>query len=94
MKMVITPGLQLFSYQGHDSCPPVVFLRSVGMTMRAPASLRPGQILSRPFFNEPMRLETVSSSGDCSWVVGLVGVQTERFRRVTLTVEELAQCSL
>jgi len=62
--------------------------------MTVPASLRPGQILSGPFFNEPMRVETVSSSGACSWEVGLVGVQTERFGRLRLTAEELAQCSI
>ena len=54
----------------------------------------PGQILSGPLFNEPMRVETVQQTGPASWVVGLVGLQTERFRRVTLTPAELAQLSV
>ncbi len=58
------------------------------MTTRAP--LRVGQTLTGPLFNEPMRVETVAPSGDCSWVVGLVGTQTERFRRVTLTEPDLS----
>ena len=48
-----------------------------------------GQILTGPLFNEPMRVETVSVSGDRSWTVGLVGTQSERFRRVTLTRDDL-----
>jgi hypothetical protein len=32
-----------------------------------------------------MRVETVSPAGASSWALGLVGVQSERFRRVTLT---------
>jgi superfamily II DNA or RNA helicase len=43
-----------------------------------------------PLFNEPMRVETVSAAGDSSWVVGLVGTQSERFRRVTLSEADLA----
>jgi hypothetical protein len=48
-------------------------------------SLRAGQVLSGPLFSESMRVETVQSNGPGSWVVGLVGVDSERFRRVTLT---------
>ena len=51
--------------------------------------LRIGQTLSGPLFNEPMRVETVASAGNHSWVVGLVGTQTERFRRVTLSDADL-----
>jgi hypothetical protein len=47
-------------------------------------SLRAGQVLSGPLYSESMRVETVQSNGPGSWVVGLVGVDTERFRRVTL----------
>lgn len=43
------------------------------------------QVLTGPLFNEPMRVETARQSSDGTWVLGLVGVQTERFRRVTLT---------
>ncbi len=40
-------------------------------------------------FNEPMRVETARSSGDGMWVLGLVGVQSERFRKVTLSSQDL-----
>ncbi|WP_216640952.1 helicase-related protein [Thermus scotoductus] len=36
-----------------------------------------------------MRIETVQPNGPGSWVVGLVGIHTERFRRVTLTQADL-----
>ncbi len=51
--------------------------------------LREGQILTGPLFNEPMRVETVSQNGTDSWVAGLVGTQSERFRKVNLTTREL-----
>ena len=51
--------------------------------------IKPGQILSGPLFNEPMRVETVQANGPNTWVVGMVGVQSERFRRVTLTSRDL-----
>jgi superfamily II DNA or RNA helicase len=37
-----------------------------------------------------MRVETVRSNGTSSWVLGLVGQQTERFRSVTLSDSDLA----
>ncbi len=48
-----------------------------------------GQILTGSLFNEPMRVETVQANGMASWVVGLVGTQSERFRKVTLTADDL-----
>ena len=51
--------------------------------------VQPGQIVSGPLFNEPMRAETVQSNGPASWVLGLVGTRSERFRRVTLTDADL-----
>ncbi|MCL5021899.1 MAG: SNF2-related protein [Nitrospirae bacterium] len=48
-----------------------------------------GQILVGSLFNEPMRVETVRANGPNTWVVGLVGTQTERFRKVTLTTQDL-----
>src|SRR5215475_4715459 len=36
-----------------------------------------------------MRVETVQVNGPGSWAVGLVGTQTERFRKVTLTEHDL-----
>ncbi len=51
--------------------------------------LRQGEILTGPLFNEPMRVETVRADGSDIWVVGLVGTQSERFRKVTLTPRDL-----
>ena len=53
-----------------------------------------GQILTGPQFSEPMRVETVRSNGADGWNVGLVGVDTERFRRVTLTGADLGDLSI
>lgn len=49
----------------------------------------PGQLLSGSLFNEPMRVETVQPSGTDRWILGLVGVQSEKFRKVTLTSKDL-----
>ena len=51
--------------------------------------IRMGQILKGPLFNEPMRVETVRSNGIDTWIAGLVGLQTERFRSVTLTSAQI-----
>jgi superfamily II DNA or RNA helicase len=48
-----------------------------------------GCILIGSLFNEPMRVETARSGGHGTWIVGLVGTQTERFRKVTLTDDDL-----
>jgi superfamily II DNA or RNA helicase len=56
--------------------------------------LRVGQTLTGPLFNEPVRVETVAPAGNTSWVVGLVGTQTERFRRVTLGEADLAALAI
>ena len=54
-------------------------------------ALRPrvGQVLTGHLFNEPMRVETVQANGSASWVVGLVGASSERFRKVTLSTDDL-----
>ena len=52
--------------------------------MSAEAPIREGQLLTGPLFNEPMRVETVRSSGTDVWEAGLVGQQSEQFRRVVL----------
>ena len=57
--------------------------------MSAEAPIQEGQILSGPLFNEPMRVETVRANGSDSWTVGLVGIRSERYRKVTLTSQEL-----
>ncbi len=56
--------------------------------------LHSGQILNGPLFSEPMRVETVCANGAGSWVAGLVGTQTERFRRVALTADDIARLSI
>ena len=58
--------------------------------MNASAPVREGQILSGPLFSEPMRVETVRSNGPGAWVAGLVGLQSEQFRRVTLTADDIS----
>ena len=55
---------------------------------------REGQLLTGSLFNEPMRIESVRSSGDGTWVLGLVGVQSERFRKVTLRSQDLKTLSI
>jgi len=52
-------------------------------------TINPGQILTGTLFNEPMRVETVRANGPDTWVVGLVGTQSERFRSVTLTSRDI-----
>ncbi len=57
--------------------------------MDSAAPIRPGQVLQGPLFNEPMRVETVRPAGADTWVAGLVGTQSDRFRSVTLTLEQI-----
>ena len=52
-------------------------------------TIHEGQILIGPLFSEPMRVETVRASGDDTWTVGMVGMQSELFRKVTLTAGDL-----
>lgn len=61
------------------------------MSRAGPAA---GQVLTGSLFNEPMRVETVTTNGEGSWVVGLVGTQSERFRKVTLTADDLARLTV
>ncbi len=56
--------------------------------------LREGQILTGPLFSEPMRVETVRANGPDTWVAGLVGTQSERFRKVTLTRSDLERLAI
>ncbi len=60
---------------------------SAKMTDRRP--IREGQLITGMLFNEPMRVETVRANGPDSWVIGLVGTQSERFRRVTLSTKDI-----
>src|SRR5438067_692895 len=58
--------------------------------MRSKLEIQSGQILTGPLFSEPMRVETAQSTANGGWIVGLVGTQTERFRKVTLSAADLA----
>src|SRR5262245_50390184 len=62
--------------------------------MNADRALREGQILIGSLFNEPMRVETVQPNGASSWVAGLVGTQSERFRKVALSSDDLARLTI
>jgi superfamily II DNA or RNA helicase len=53
------------------------------------STLQPGKILTGSLFNEPMRVVTVRLDGASIWMVGLVGLHSERFRNVTLTAEDV-----
>ncbi|MGH9323578.1 MAG: DEAD/DEAH box helicase, partial [Vicinamibacteria bacterium] len=57
-------------------------------------TLHAGQILTGPLFSEPMRVETVQANSPGSWVVGLVGTHSERFRKVTLTATDIESLSI
>src|SRR4051794_22995190 len=56
--------------------------------------LKRGHILLGPLFNEPMRVETVQISGTASWTVGLVGTNSERFRKVAITAGDLERLTV
>jgi len=56
--------------------------------------IQPGQLITGPLFNEPMRVETVCPNGTDTWVAGLVGTQSEQFRRVILTRSDLANLTI
>src|SRR6266568_4308057 len=55
-----------------------------------PVRLERGQVLEGELFNEPMRVESVESDVEGTWTVGLVGLNTEQFRRVRLTAAQLS----
>ena len=52
------------------------------------------QVLTGPLFSEPMRVETVRAGGPNVWVAGLVGMQSDRFRRVTLTPDDISSLTV
>src|SRR5712691_4976123 len=65
-----------------------------GSSGGAPMMPEEGQVLTGPQFSEPVRVETVRADGPGGWVLGVVGIKTERFRRVTLTEADLAQIAI
>jgi len=60
----------------------------------SPDLLRVGHLLTGPLFDEPVRVVTVQAGGPGTWVVGVVGTHSERFRSVTLTVEDLDRLTI
>nr|AGS51561.1 FIG01191602: hypothetical protein [uncultured bacterium contig00004] len=56
--------------------------------------IKEGQIIKSPLFSEPMRVETVRADTSGTLTIGMVGIQTERFRRVTLPPEEVADLTI
>ena len=57
-------------------------------------SIETGQTLTGPQFSEPMRVETVNPNGTDYLELGLVGLRSERFRRVTLTAADVANLTV
>ena len=62
--------------------------------MDSESPIREGQVLSGPLFREPMRVENVRMNGASTWDAGLVGQQSELFRRVTLTSSDISNLSI
>lgn len=55
--------------------------------------VRPGQVLRGPQFNEPVRVVTAQTAGT-NVIAGVVGVQSERYRTVTLAPADSAAISI
>ncbi|MCX6348145.1 MAG: helicase-related protein, partial [Candidatus Aureabacteria bacterium] len=64
------------------------------MSLNAPRSPKTGQILIGPLFSERMRVKTVEPRGENAWVLGLVGLQSERFREVILSSSEFERLTV
>jgi len=62
--------------------------------MKSDITIREGQVLIGSLFNEPMRVETARDNSNGTWVLGLVGTQSERYRKVTLTQQELSSLNI
>ncbi|MEW6263442.1 MAG: helicase-related protein [Thermodesulfobacteriota bacterium] len=62
--------------------------------MKGLDQLREGQILTGPLFDEPMRIETIRSNGPSSYTLGLSGIRSERFRKVTLAPTDLLSLTI
>ncbi len=62
--------------------------------MATDTSIQDGQIVTGPLFNEPMRVVIVRPNGTDSIEVGLEGLETSSFRRVTLTSDDIANLKI
>jgi superfamily II DNA or RNA helicase len=56
--------------------------------------LTPGQVLTGPVFDEPVRVLTARPTGGGAWALELVGLRTERYRNVRLTAADLASLAV
>lgn len=65
-----------------------------GAPLPAEAPIREGQVLTGSLFSKPMQVETVRNNGRGVWVAGLVGQRSERFRRVTLTLDDISNLTI
>ena len=57
-------------------------------------TLEPSQVVTGPLFNEPMRVVIVRPNGPDSVETGLVGLETNGFRSVTLTRADIANLKI
>ena len=64
------------------------------MSSKSTIDIQSGQVLTGALFNEPMRVVTAEANGPDSWNLGLVGKQSEQFRRVTLNADEIANLTV
>ncbi|MDE2039593.1 MAG: DUF3883 domain-containing protein [Elusimicrobia bacterium] len=62
--------------------------------MEETTPVKEGQVLRGALFKEPMRVETIRPNGNGSWVLGVVGLQTEKFSRVTLSAQDLESLAI
>ena len=65
------------------------YQRSIGQGFRKRRDPTPIHSGRHRRSSRAMPVETVQANGPASWVVGLVGTQSERFRKVTLTADDL-----
>ena len=57
--------------------------------------LRTGQVIEEgELFSEPMRIESLQLESPYIWTIGLVGIRTERFRKVRLTGEQISSLTI
>jgi adenine-specific DNA methylase len=53
-----------------------------------PDKLTVGKTIVSSHFSEPVRIETVSQTSSTIWQLGVVGLQTDKFRKVTFSANE------
>lgn len=54
-----------------------------------PGRLAVGQTIISSHFNEPVRIETINQTSPTIWQVGVVGLQSDKFRKVTFSDSEI-----